>query len=297
VQPGEGRLVWEEGTTWYRVVGEAVPGRRPVVICHGGPGAAHDYVERIANLSRDGRQCILYDQLGCGKSEHLPHQGARFWTVELFRRELDALIRHLGIGGGYHLVGQSWGGMLGMEHALRRPPALRSLVVCDSPASMSLWVEEAMRLRRELPQDVQDALDRHEAAGTTDDPEYEQATIEFYKRHVCRVFPFPDDVQRTFDQLAEDPTVYNTMNGPNEFHVIGTLRDWDITAKLSQIYVPTLLVSGAHDEATPRIMRAIATRIPVCDWVLFDDSSHMPHVEEPERFLDVVGSFLRRIEA
>jgi L-proline amide hydrolase len=297
VQPGEGRLTWDEGTTWYRVVGEATPGRRPVVICHGGPGAAHDYVERIAKLSRDGRQCVLYDQLGCGRSEHLPHQGARFFTVELFLRELAALIRHLGIGGGYHLVGQSWGGMLGMEHALRRPPALRSLVVCDSPASMSLWVEEANRLRRDLPPDVQDALARHEAAETTSDPEYVQATIEFYKRHVCRVYPFPEDVQRTFDQLAADPTVYNVMNGPNEFHVVGTLRSWDITASLDAIYVPTLLVSGRYDEATPRIMGAIHSRIPVCDWVLFDESSHMPHVEEEQRFLEVVGAFLRRIEA
>ena len=297
MQPGEGRLVWDEGTTWYRVVGEAVPGRHPVVICHGGPGAAHDYVERIANLSRDGRQCVLYDQLGCGQSEHLSHQGARFWTVELFLHELDALVRHLGIGGGYHLVGQSWGGMLGMEHALRHPPGLRSLVVCDSPASMSLWVEEAMRLRRELPKDVQDALDRHEADGSTDDPEYEQATIEFYKRHVCRVFPFPDDVQRNVRPAREGPDGLQhderAERVPRHRHAarLGHHREaaGDLRADAARV--------GRPDEATPRIMRAIATRIPVCDWVLLDDSSHMPHVEEPERFLDVVGGFLRRIEA
>jgi L-proline amide hydrolase len=290
-------MQWQEGTTWYRVVGESAPGRRPVVICHGGPGAAHDYCERIAGLSRDGRACVLYDQLGCGKSEHLPHKPAHFWTVDLFLRELDALVHHLGIAGGYHLVGQSWGGMLGMEHALRRPPALRSLVVCDSPASMSLWVEEANRLRADLPAEVQETLTRHEAAGTTDDPAYGQAMLEFYRRHVCRVFPFPEDVQRTFDQIAADPTVYHTMNGPSEFHVVGSLQDWDITARLPSITVPTLLISGRYDEATPRIMRAIQTRIPICDWLLFDESSHMPHVEEEARYLDVVGAFFRRIEA
>jgi len=138
----------------------------------------------------------------------------------------------------------------GMEHALEHPPGLLSLVVANSPASLELWVSEANRLRALLPPEVQDALDRHEAAGTTDSPEYERAVMRFYERHLCRI-PFPDALQRTFDQLAEDPTVYHTMNGPSEFHVIGSLRGWDITPRLGGIDVPVLVISGEHDEATP----------------------------------------------
>jgi L-proline amide hydrolase len=288
-------LNWDGLTTWYEVHGE--PGDRPpVVICHGGPGATHDYVRAIAALAHDGRQAALYDQVGNGRSQRLRDAPAELWTVELFRRELDALVDHLGWRGGYHVVGQSWGGMLAMEHALEHPAGLRSIVVCDSPASMRLWVQEANRLRADLPPDVQEALTRHEADGTTDSPEYQQAITAFYRRHVCRLDPWPEDVRRSFAAMEEDPTVYGTMNGPSEFHVIGTIRDWDITGRLPEIDVPVLLLSGRHDEATPRIVGEVQKRIPGSEWVLFEQSSHMPHVEEPERFLAAVDAFLQRVE-
>jgi L-proline amide hydrolase len=295
----EGQMEWEGHTTWYRVV-EPLEARggalAPVVIAHGGPGAAHDYVEPIAELSRSGRACVLYDQLGCGRSEHLPNEPAGFWTVELFKRELGQLARALGIDRRYHLLGQSWGGMLAMEHALDHPSGLLSIAVCDSPASMRLWVEEANRLREDLPPEVHATLRRHEEAGTTDDPEYEEAVEVFYRRHLCRVAEWPDCLTRSFEQIKADPTVYHTMNGPSEFHCIGTLRDWDITGRLHEIDVPTLLVSGAHDEATPRIVQQIHERIPGSRWVLLENSSHTPHIEEPEAFLAAVEEFLAQVE-
>src|SRR6058998_2925459 len=166
-------MEWRGHETWYRVRGDLDPSspQTPVVICHGGPGAAHDYCEPIGDLSRFGRTCVLYDQLGCGKSQLLPDAPADFWTVQLFKDELADLTRHLGIADRYAVVGQSWGGMLAMEHALDHPDGLRAIVVADSPASIPLWVEEANRLRADLPQDVQDALTRHETDGTTDSPE------------------------------------------------------------------------------------------------------------------------------
>jgi L-proline amide hydrolase len=168
---------WDGGWTWYRVEGDlGADGRMPLVILHGGPGAAHDYLEPVADLAGiAGRPCVLYDQIGCGRSQHRPDAPAEYWNVELFVRELAALVEHLGIAGGYHVLGQSWGGMLGMEYALGNPPGLRSLVVANSPASIELWISEANRLRGLLPLDVQDTLTRHEAAGTTDSDEYEQA--------------------------------------------------------------------------------------------------------------------------
>jgi L-proline amide hydrolase len=280
-------LTWGDGLrTWYRVDGEG--DATPVVICHGGPGGTHDYVEAIAALDRP---CVLYDQVGNGRSSRGLDVGPEFWTVDLFLGELDALVAELGFGE-YHVLGQSWGGMLAMEHTLRHPPGLRSIVVADSPASIPLWVEEANRLRRELPEDVQAVLTRHEEAGTTDSPEYQQAMLVFYSRHVCRLPEWPEEVQRTFEAIEADPTVYGTMNGPSEFHVVGSLRDWDITDRLGEIDVPTLLVSGRYDEATPRIVEEIHRRIPGSRWELFEESSHMPHVEERSRFLRVVGEFL-----
>jgi L-proline amide hydrolase len=291
-------MTWQGHETWMRVVGEldSQGERTPVIVCHGGPGAGHDYCEPIAELSRFGRACVLYDQLGCGRSELLPDAPADFWTPQLFKDELVELTRHLGIAERYAIVGQSWGGMLAMEHSLDQPPGLRGIVVADSPASMPLWVSEANRLRADLPQDVQDALTQHEQAGTTDDPEYEAAVAVFYERHLCRVAPMPDCVMRTFAQIEANPTVYHAMNGPSEFHVVGSLRTWDITDRLHEIATPTLLVSGRYDEATPHIVGEIHKRIPSSEWVIFEQSSHMPHVEEPEAFLDAVESFLRRLD-
>lgn len=292
----EGTMTRDGNETWYRVVGDLTAGPTPVVICHGGPGAAHDYTEPIANLSRYGRGCVLYDQLGCGNSTHLPDAPADFWTVQLFKDELVDLTRHLGVSERYAVVGQSWGGMLGMEHALDHPAGLRGLVVADSPASIPLWVEEANRLREDLPPEVQETLVQHETDGTTDTQEYEDAVRVFYDRHLCRV-PWPDYVERSFAKMAEDPTVYHTMNGPSEFHCIGSLKTWDITDRLHEISTPTLLISGRHDEATPRIVEEIHSRIPGAQWRIFEESSHMPHVEEQEDFLETVEAFLKTVDA
>lgn len=290
----EGRLTWAKGETWYRVYGELVPDAplTPLVVLHGGPGAASNYVEPIAELvAASGRAVVLYDQLGCGKSQHLPDAPVEFWTVDLFKEEIAAITGHLGIADRYMVCGQSWGGMLGMEHALDHPAGLRALVVADSPASLTLWVEEANRLRTLLPAGVDETLAAHEEAGTTDSPEYEAAMNVFYDAYVCRV-PQPQCVKDSFAQIGDDPTVYHTMNGPSEFHVVGTLKDWDITDRLHTIDTPTLLVSGAYDEATPRIVGEIRDRIPGSRWELFAFSSHMPHVEEPAKFKTVVTQFL-----
>jgi L-proline amide hydrolase len=291
----EGRMLWNGHETWYRIVGDLDSTPTPAVICHGGPGAAHDYTEPIAELSRFGRACVLYDQLGCGKSTHLPAAPAEFWSPQLFKDELAQLTQHLGVAGRYAVVGQSWGGMLALEHALDHPRGLRAIVVADSPASMPLWVEEANRLREDLPPEVQETLTRHEAEGTTDDPAYEHAVRVFYDRHLCRV-PWPDCVERSFAQMADDPTVYHTMNGPSEFHCIGSLKNWDITERLPEIDTPTLLLSGRYDEATPHIVEQIHLRIPGAQWELFEQSSHMPHVEEHEAFLARVESFLQTVD-
>ncbi len=284
---------WDAGWTWYRVEADlGADGPAPLVILHGGPGAAHDYLEPVADLAAvAGRPCILYDQIGCGRSQHLPEASVDFWSVGLFRRELTALIEHLGIAGRYHVLGQSWGGMLGMEHALAHPPGLRSLVVANSPASLELWLAEANRLRTLLPPEVQETLIRHESAGTTDSQEYEQAVMVFYERHLCRI-PFPDGLQRSFAQMDEDPTVYHTMNGPSEFHVVGTLKGWDITPRLGDLHVPVLVISGEHDEATPAVVRPLVDALPDARWELIEGASHSTHLEQPEHFLELVEAFL-----
>ena len=281
-----------EWQTWYRVTGDLSSGRTPLVVAHGGPGSTHDYVLAIAQIADHGRPVIHYDQIGNGRSTHLRERGEDFWTVELFLDELDNLLCHLHIESAYHLLGHSWGGMLSAEHAIRQPAGLRSLVLSNSPASMSLWASEAKILRSRMPRSLEEALDRHEAAGTLQDSAYLEATKFYYDEHFCRVVPNPPEVARTFAWMAEDPTVYNTMNGPNEFYCVGTLRDWSVVNEVHKIIAPTLLISGRHDEATPATVQPYCDAIGNVRWEIFEDSSHMPFVEETDRYLRVVEEFL-----
>lgn len=288
------RIAFGEHHTWVRITtaDNPRPGALPLVVLHGGPGMAHNYVANIAALAQStGRTVIHYDQIGCGHSTHLPDAPADFWTPQLFVDEFLSLVQTLDLDS-YHLLGQSWGGMLGAEIAVRRPAGLASLTICNSPASMSLWVAAAAELRAALPADMLAALQRHEAAGTVTDPEYLAATREFYRRHVCQVEPTPRDFAASEAQMEAEPTVYHTMNGPNEFHVIGTLRDWTIIDRLPQITAPTLVIAGEFDEATPATWQPFVEHIPDAGSHVFPQSSHCTHLEKPEEFRAVVAAFL-----
>ena len=288
----EGFAPFRQYQTWYRICGNPHNGLTPLVVAHGGPGCTHDYVDAFRDIAESGRAVIHYDQLGNGRSTHLPEKGADFWRVPLFLEELDNLLDCLGIRDGYALLGQSWGGMLAAEHAVLRPAGLKALVIANSPASMALWLQAAARLREQLPEDVRACLLEHETAGTLDSDAYRQATQVFYQRHVCRLTPWPEEVKRTFAAMDQDPTVYHAMNGPTEFHVIGTMKDWTIIDRLPLIKVPTLLISGRYDEAAPEVVQPFKDHIQGAEWVIFEHSSHMPHVEERAECMNVVGAFL-----
>jgi len=290
----EGFIPFHGYHTWYRIVGNGEePGKLPLLVLHGGPGAPHDYLEPLEAMANSGRRVIFYDQLGGGNSDH-PHNPS-LWTVELFVEELGAVRKALALER-LHLLGQSWGGMLGMEYALTQPDGLVSLTIADSAASMVQWASEISRLRAQLPPEVQDTLLHHEQEGTTDSEDYQDAMLVFYRRHVCRVDPWPECVDRAFEKLAQDPEVYNTMWGSSEFHITGTLKTWEITDRLHEITVPTLLLSGRYDEATPILVETLHRGIPGSEWIIFENSSHLPHVEETDLFLQVLKRFLTRVE-
>jgi proline-specific peptidase len=290
VRAVEGRVPFRGFETWYRDVGpvEGVP----LLCLHGGPGSSHHYFEPLEALAEDGRRVILYDQLGCGSSDR--PDDPDLWTVELFVDEIAAVRRGLGLER-IHLLGSSWGSMLGIEYALTTPAGLVSLTLNSPPTASETWKAEATRLRDELPEDVRRVLAKHEAAGTTDDPEYEAAEGEFWRRHICRVDPLPDFVRR--GRAAKNRAVYETLWGISEWNPNGKLRDWDVRDRLSEIDVPTLITSGRYDECTPMLAEDAQRGIPSAERVLFEDSSHTAFVEEPQRFRHVLSDFLARAEA
>ena len=210
--------------TWYRVYGNLDsddPSIVPLVVLHGGPGVPHNYVLPISDLANEdaanGKPAIpviFYDQVGNGLSTHYPEKkgDGEFWTVDLWIAELENLLQHLGLGSKpFDILGQSWGGMLGAEFAVRQPVGLRRLIISNSPASMSLWEESVNRLRATLPSEVQDVLTTCEKEGRTDSEEYESATMVFYLQFACRLNPWPQDLIDAFEWATKkDPTVYLT---------------------------------------------------------------------------------------
>ncbi|KAI9000442.1 proline iminopeptidase [Trametes punicea] len=275
--------------TWYKVIGDLPSGRCPLVALHGGPGAVHDYLLTLTDLPASyGIPLVL--------STHLPEKkgDVGFWTDDLFIAELENLLGHLGIQDNYDLYGHSWGGMLGCHFAMRQPPGLKRLIIASAPVSTDLWVSATNKLKGELPLRIQATINKHEAEGTTDSQEYKDMVMLFYGRHVCRVDPWPQEVQKLFQAIEKDPTVYSTMISPSESFITGSLKNWSLlgSGRLHKIKAPTLLLNGRFDEAQDSVMVSFFRDIPQVEWHTFERSSHMPHLEERENFMEIVSKFL-----
>ena len=277
------------GRVFWRDAGE---GGIPLLTLHGGPGFPHDYLESLEGLA-DRRRVIFYDQLGCGRSDRPDDES--LWTVERFVEEVETVRRSLGLEE-FHLFGSSWGGMLAMEYTLaQQPPGLQGLILCSSPASMPRWVEGCNELLAELPEWNRETIRSHEESGFTSCPHYGAAILEFYRRHVCRLDPWPDGVERSFRDAGYQ--VYGYMNGPSEFTVVGTLKDWSVMDRLGEIDRPSLVICGEHDELRPKHAREIADALPDARLEILTGCSHLSFAEAPERFFAIANDFLESVEA
>jgi proline-specific peptidase len=263
----------------------------PLVVLHGGPGST-SLGSQVLDPLADERRVVFYDQLGCGNSSQ--PSDPSLWTVELYVAELANLREALGLDR-IHLLGHSWGGMLALEYMLTGPEGVASLVLSSTLSSAALWEEEALRLRSELPPETLAVLERHEAAGTVHDPEYEAATKEYYRRHLCRLDPWPPLVEEIMRVSRKE--VYETMWGPNEMRPTGTLAGWDVTARLGEITAPALVLCGRYDEATPRQAETIANGLGgASELAVLERSAHLTLLEETDRYVELVRGFLRRVE-
>jgi proline iminopeptidase len=273
---------------YWKSFGDPGP-RGTIVTLHGGPGATHDYLLPFVDLVAHGYRVVFYDQLGCGRSELAKDEAE--YTVDRDVADLDEFRRALGIER-MHLVGSSYGGMLAMAYALSHPEPLRTLTIASGLADVPLTVREMYRLTRELPPPFPAFLDRHEARGEFQHPEYLAAVGEFNRRHFCRLEPWPAEVTYTLEHTNSPK--YRVMNGPNEFTITGRIRNWDATPRLGEIRIPTLITVGRYDEVTPVVAESIHRGIAGSERVLFSASSHCAFWEERSRYMETLASFLAR---
>lgn len=287
----ESRFLTVEGYKIYvRTFGEK-NAEHTLLCVHGGPGATHDYLLPLADLVRSGFRVVFYDALGCGRSD-LP-VGIELYTLEHDLRVLDAVrlsLRRERV----HLMGSSYGGMLALAYACRHSENLLSLNstggLCDVPFAN----REQKRLVRQLPSKTQAILRKYAARGEFQHPEYEAAMMQFYRRHVCRLRPWPEELVSSL--LRTSRPVYYTMNGPNEFTIIGNIKDIDFSSDLPEISVPSLILHGRYDEVTPAVGRRIQRKIPGSRFHEFPRSSHVSFWEERTAYLRLVTDFMRDAE-
>ena len=260
VETSEGTVSFRGYRTWYQVAGDlpGASGKLPLLVLHGGPGYPHDYLEDLAPLADDGRPVVFYDQLGCGKSDH-PDDGS-LWVIDTFVEEIRAVRRALGLER-VHVLGHPGAAGSRSIQRLHRPMGLASLVLASTCASLPAFAAETRRLEESLPADVRETIDRHEAEGNTDDPAYEEATMAYFSRWVCRLDPWPEHLMRSFNNPNGE--IYRTMQGP-EWNVTGNLRDWDVSARLGELDLPVLVTSGGYDEVTQALVKPLVDGIPGC---------------------------------
>ncbi|KAJ7582183.1 proline-specific peptidase [Mycena floridula] len=298
----EGYLDWDYPLagkpcqTWYKIIGDLAAGR-PLVALHGGPGVNHAYFLILAELTKaHSIPLVLYDQIGNANSTHFPEKQGdeEFFCETLFLAELDNVLSGLKIRDNYDLLGHSWGSMVAAQHAVMQPRGLKHLILASPISDITLLNDAQKARRQQLPQALQDVMDQHEAAGTTNSPEWSAAMNEYFGNFLCRLKPMPDPILEGFGWLGKDTTVTTTIYGTNQFVVAGSMKKYRVVDEVHKINVPTLLVNGRFDFVQDSVVEPFFRNIPRVKWVVFADSAHMAHHEEAKRFMEIVGAFLTK---
>ncbi|QQE79117.1 proline iminopeptidase-family hydrolase [Alicyclobacillus sp. SO9] len=275
---------------WTRKIGDS-----PVkmLILHGGPGSSHEYLEIFEDyLPPEGVEIYFYDQLGSYYSDQ--PDDLSLWNVERFREEVEEVRNYLGLEN-FYLCGQSWGGMLAMEYALKYQDALKGLIISNMTASIPSYVKHINALRDALPAHLVATMKRYEAAEDYEAPEYQKLMDEHLNnKHICRLDPWPDAVVRGFTHM--NPAVYNTMQGPNEFLVTGSFKDWDRWDDIHNIQVPTLLLVGRHDSMDPADIEEMGRRIPDSRVGICETGSHLAMWDDSETYFGFIRDFVDELE-
>jgi proline iminopeptidase len=284
---GPGTLATPFGRLWYNVVGQGEG--TPAIFLHGGPGFNSYYLNPMAPLGND-RPVVFYDQIGSGRSHGTVDSTA--WTIPNFVRELDSLRRMLGPER-VHLVGHSWGTILAVEYWRAHPDNVASLVLMSPALSIPTWLADADSLLATLPDSITRVVAEHEAAGTYDDPAYQNAVMAFYTEFLARRQPWSPDLDSAFATANMD--IYNHMWGPSEFTATGILLAYDATGWIGEIDVPVLFTTGEYDEARPATVRTHASLIPGSEVAIIPDAAHLTMHDNPEETNRVVREFLNRV--
>jgi proline iminopeptidase len=263
-----------------------------VLLLHGGPGFTHQYLEAMESfLPEAGIEMYYYDQLGCGNSDR-PDDPA-LWTRERYREEVEEVRVGLGLED-FVLYGQSWGGMLSIEYALKYQQHLRGLVISNMTAGIQAYLGRLDYLKGLLGAESRAELERLEAAEDYDNPEYQRIMMEeLYPQCICRTKPWPEPVTRAFRDASLN--VYNEMQGKSEFVVTGNFKDWERWDDLPKITVKALTIGAAHDTMDPADLKRMAELMPNAESLICPNGSHLAMWDDQAHYFDGLLKFLKSL--
>jgi proline iminopeptidase len=282
---------------WTKRVGNNP--RTKMLLLHGGPGFTHEYLEAFDSyFPAAGIEYYYFDQLGSAYSDQ-PDE-PELWELPRFVDEVEQVRQALGLDReNFYLFGQSWGGLLAIEYALKYQQHLKGLVISNMMASIPDYNEYAQKtLMPMMDQSALTEIKRLETAGEYENPRYmELLTQHFYVRHILRMPPekWPEPVNRAFKHL--NPNVYIPMQGPSELGLSGKLVDWNRTADLDRIAVPTLVIGARYDTMNPAHMEMMSRRVQKGEYLYCPAGSHLSMYDDQKVYFDGLIQFVRNVEA
>lgn len=269
---------------------------KKILLLNGGPGCTHEYFECFESfLPKEGIEFIYYDQLTCGNSDN-PKDTSLF-DLNRYVEEVEQVRIALNLDkNNFYLLGHSWGGILAMQYALKYQDRMKGLIISDMMASCPLYGKYADDvLAKQMDPVILDSIKTMEKKGNTSNPRYMQLLEKhFYSKHICRIYPYPEPVKRSFDKMNMD--LYVTMQGPSEFGISGKLTNWDVSTQLKNIHVPTLVIGATYDSMDPKYMEWMSKEIPGAQFLLCEKGSHMCMWDDQETYINGLVKFVKNVK-
>ncbi len=274
---------------WTKRVGS---GQIKVLLLHGGPAATHCYLEAMESFLPDaGIEMYYYDQLGCGNSD-IP-EDTSLWTLDRYTQEVEEVRRGLRLEH-FVLYGQSWGGILAIEYALKYPQHLRGLVISNMTAGTQAYLKRTATIKTWLPHNKLARLQALEQKQDYDDPEYTRIMLEdLYPLMLCRIQPWPEPVTRTFRLMNQK--IYEQMQGKSEFLVTGNLKNWERWDRLHEIKTRALTIGARYDEMDPEDIVRMGKLMPNASSFVCPNGSHLCMWDDQQQYFRALIPFLKSV--
>jgi proline iminopeptidase len=279
---------------WTKKFGESP--RVKILLLHGGPAMTHEYMECFESFfPKEGFEMYEYDQLGSYYSDQPNNDD--LWKTERFVEEVEQVRQALGMNkDNFYILGNSWGGILGMEYALKYQQNMKGLIISNMMASIPDYEKYNLVLRSQMRKTLVDSMEVFEKKGDLKNPVYtDLVTKEYYNLHICRLPEWPDGVNRAFKHLNEH--VYVLMQGPSEFKVGGRLLTWDIKSQLKNITVPTLAIGAKYDTMDPKAMEDISKSVAKGRFLFCPNGSHLCFWDDQKNYFTGVNQFIHDVDS